>query len=84
MSRNHIGKLPTEIHLLILLQLPTIQELYSLIRASLQHYQVFLTWKEEILCTVVSRILGPDVLVDAVAAVEASVHTLVMLIGQRY
>lgn len=73
MDSNNIGKLSTELQLLILLQIPTIQDLISLIRASPQHYRVFLPWKDQVISSVIRQMLGPEVLVDALAAVEASV-----------
>lgn len=73
MSSSSIGKLPTELQVEILKQLPTIQDLYSLIQASPQHYQIFSNYKEDIIFTVIGRMLGPEVLVDALTAVETSV-----------
>lgn len=73
MSSNSMGRLPTELQVDILKQLSTIQDLYSFIRASPQHYQIFLNYKEDILFTVIGQMLGPEVLVDALTAVEASV-----------
>jgi len=67
-----LEKLSPELQILILLQLPSTQSLYSLIRASPQYYQVFLTWKERILSAVVGRMVIPHVLPDAIAAVGAS------------
>ncbi len=72
MSNNGIGKLPVELHLCVLKQLSTVQDIYSLIRASPQHYRVFFSYKQDILSTVIGRMLGPEIFVDALAVVEAS------------
>lgn len=72
MSDSGVEKLSVELHLRILKQLSTLQDVYTLIQASPQHYRVFLTFKEEILSSAIQRMLGPEVSVDAIAAVEAS------------
>ncbi|KAI9873323.1 MAG: hypothetical protein M1830_000545, partial [Pleopsidium flavum] len=67
-----LEKLSPELQTLVLLQLPSLQSLHSLIRASPQYYQVFAASKERILSAVIKRIIHPDALPDALAAVKAS------------
>ncbi len=55
----------------ILLDVSSIQDLFSLIRASPRYYQVFLTAREKILITVVERDVGPELLRDAIYAARA-------------
>lgn len=72
MERNHFDRLSAELIKPILLALPTVQSLYSLIRASPMSYQVFLASKEKILVSLMRRMIRPAAFVDALAAVQAS------------
>ena len=64
--------LPPELQVRLLGCSPSLQSLYSLIRASPRLYQVFLTSKPMILSHVVRRQIHPEVFADALAAAEAS------------
>ena len=72
MQRNHFEQLSAELITPILLELPTTQSLYSLIRASPKAYQVFLASKETILVSLMRRAIRPAAFIDALAAVQAS------------
>ena len=72
MERNHFDRLSSELITPILLELPTTQALYSLIRASPKAFQVFLASKEKILVSLMHRVIRPAALIDALAAVQAS------------
>ena len=72
MERNHFDRLSSELITPILLELPTTQALYSLIRASPKAFQVFLASKETILVSLMYRVIRPAALMDALAAVQAS------------
>ncbi|KAF6223544.1 hypothetical protein HO133_000387 [Letharia lupina] len=72
MERNHFDRLSAELITPILLELPTTQTLYSLIRASPKAYQVFLASKETILISLMRRRIRPAAFIDALAAVQAS------------
>lgn len=72
MERNNFDRLPAELITPILLELPTSQSLYSLIRASPRSYQVFLASKENILISLMRQTIHPAALFDALAAVQAS------------
>ena len=72
MERNHFDRLSSELITPILLELPTTQTLYSLIRASPKAFQVFLASKETILVSLMHRVIRPAALIDALAAVQAS------------
>lgn len=72
MSDKGVENLSVELHLRILKQLSTLQDVYTLIQASPQHHRVFLTFKEEILSSVIQQMLGPEVSIDAIVAVEAA------------
>lgn len=72
MRRNHFDRLSAELITQILLELPTTQSLYSLIRASPKAYQVFLASKEMILVSLMRRTISPAAFIDALAAVQAS------------
>lgn len=72
MDGNNFDRLPAELITPILLELPTSQSLYSLIRASPRSYQVFLASKEKILTSLMRRMIQPAALFDALAAVQAS------------
>ncbi|KAI9875610.1 MAG: hypothetical protein M1830_008208 [Pleopsidium flavum] len=67
-----LERLSPELQRLVLLQLPSFQSLHSLIQASPQYYQIFAASKERILSAVIKRIIHPDALPDALAAVRAS------------
>ena len=72
MERNHFDRLSSELITPILLELPTPQALYSLIRASPKAFQVFLASKETILVALLHQVIRPAALTDALAAVQAS------------
>lgn len=72
MARNHFDRLSVELIEPILLELPTTESLYSLIRASPKSYQVFLASKDKILMSFMSRTIHPAAYIDALAAVQAS------------
>lgn len=72
MERNHFDRLSAELITPILLEIPTTQSLYSLIRASPKAYQVFLTSKETILVSLMRRAIRPAAFIDALAAAQAS------------
>ena len=72
MKHDYIDRLSTELITLILLELPTIQSLHSLIRASPKILHVFLASKENILLFLLRRTIKPAVFIDALAAVQAS------------
>ena len=72
MERNHFDRLSAELITSILLEVPTLQSLWALIRASPKAYQVFLISKETILISLMHRSIRPAAFVDALAAVRAS------------
>lgn len=72
MERNHFDRLSSELITPILLELPTTQALYSLIRASPKAFQVFLASKETILVSLMHQVIRPAAFIDALAAVQAS------------
>ena len=72
MESNNIDRLPAELIMPILLELPTTQSLSSLIRASPKSYHVFLASKEKILISLMRRTIQPAALPDALAAIQAS------------
>ena len=69
-SKSLDGLAP-ELLSLILIQISTIQDLHCLIRASSQIYRVFLLSKTRILSSVVHSLYLPDIIPDAVTAVNA-------------
>ena len=72
MEGNHFDRLSSELITPILLELPTTQDLYSLIRASPKAFQVFLASKETILVSLMHQVIRPATFIDALAAVQAS------------
>ena len=72
MACNSFDRLPAELITPILLELPTSQSLYSLLRASPRSYQVFLASKEKILISLMRQTIQPAALFDALAAIQAS------------
>ncbi|MCJ1252805.1 hypothetical protein MMC24_000611 [Lignoscripta atroalba] len=71
-GKNNLEKLSPELQALVLVQISSIQTLYSIIRASPQYYQVFRDLKERVLSAVLHRSLLPEVLSDALFTIEAS------------
>ncbi|CAF9915382.1 MAG: hypothetical protein ALECFALPRED_010133 [Alectoria fallacina] len=72
MERNYLDRLSAELITPILLELPTTQSLYSLVRASPKSYQVFLASKEKILVSLMRPTIQPVAFLDTLAAVQAS------------
>ena len=72
MERNHFDRLSAELITPILLELPTTQSLWALIRASPKAYHVFLASKGKILTSLMHRSIRPAAFIDALAAVQAS------------
>ena len=69
---DHFDRLSAELITPILLELPTTQSLWALIRASPKAYQVFLASKETILTSLMHRSIRPAAFIYALAAVQAS------------
>ncbi|KAL9116408.1 MAG: hypothetical protein Q9187_007066 [Circinaria calcarea] len=69
---SSLDGLAPELLNLILTQIPSIQDLHSLVRASSKVYRVFLLSKTRILSSVVHNTYPSDVIPDAITAVNAS------------
>ena len=70
-TKGYLESLPTEIQILILLQISTLKDLQSLIHASAHFYAAFRLSKAEVLSAVLRRIIHPSAISDALSAVTA-------------
>ncbi|MCJ1243610.1 hypothetical protein MMC30_000807 [Trapelia coarctata] len=72
MAPAGLSSLPTELVLMVMLQLCIPRDVYSINRSSVAIHRTFLTHKRKILSTVIRRVISSEVLPDALAACDAS------------
>lgn len=77
------SKLSTELVCIILSQLDSVQDLYSIIRASTGIYAAFHGSKQIILSAVVRNVVGPEILPDALFATRVRQYPLLHAYGLR-
>ena len=72
MGSCELEGIPPELQIEILSLSSSLDSLYNLIRASPQYYQVFLTMRETLLYQVICRLIGLEVLPDAIFLARCS------------
>lgn len=77
MSEPHLESIPVEVGALILENIPDMNCLWALIQASPHLHCVFRDYRSHILSIVILRDIGPDLMVDAVAALNSSRFTTI-------